>query len=241
MPPSKVNGGRDFCNDAKPSAALRNRSKRVYVSTRNAPVADRRRAVRGTPSHKVRIIGGRFKRTPLPVADAPGLRPTPDRVRETLFNWLAHLRPNFASLRGLDLFAGTGALGFELASRGAAAVTLVERAPALAAQLRATRDKLGAANVEVIVGDALAVAARLPRAGFDLVFLDPPFDAGLHAPALAAVAPLLAAGALVYVEAAAPMDQAAAAAGLAPLRSLKAGLVCAQLFERAHLPAPADH
>jgi 16S rRNA (guanine966-N2)-methyltransferase len=200
-----------------------------------------RAAARGAPPHKVRIIGGRYKRTPLPVADAPGLRPTPDRVRETLFNWLAHLRPDLAAVRGLDLFAGTGALGFELASRGAAAVTLVERAPALAAQLRATRDRLGASNVEVIAGDALAVAARLPRAAFDVVFLDPPFDAGLHAPALAAVAPLLADGALVYVESAAPMDGAAAAVGLTPLRTLKAGLVHAQLFERAHLPAPADH
>ena len=204
------------------------------------PNARRGKSGAGTPPHRVRIIGGRYKRTPLPVADTPGLRPTPDRVRETLFNWLAHLRPDFAALRGLDLFAGTGALGFELASRGAAAVTLVERAPALAAQLRATRDKLGAANVEVIAGDALAVAARLPRAAFDVVFLDPPFDAGLHTPALAAVAPLLAGGALVYVESAAPVEDAATH-GLVPLRSLKAGLVHAQLFERAHLPAPADH
>jgi 16S rRNA (guanine(966)-N(2))-methyltransferase RsmD len=195
----------------------------------------------------VRIIGGRYRRTPLPVPDLPGLRPTPDRVRETLFNWIAHLRPDLAALRGLDLFAGTGALGFELASRGAAAVTLVERSPPLAAQLRALREKLGAAAVEVIAGDALAVARRLPAAGFDLVFLDPPFDAGLHAAALAAVAPLLAPGALVYVESALPQDEAAATVGLVPLRTLKAGRVHARLYGRGagaaggHLPDPADH
>jgi len=189
----------------------------------------------------VRIIGGRYKRTPLPVLDAPGLRPTPDRVRETLFNWIAHLRPDLSALRALDLFAGTGALGFEAASRGAGAVTLVERAPAQVAQLRAIKDKLGAAAVEVIGGEALAVARRLPPAAFGLVFIDPPFDAGLHAPALAAVAPLLAPGALVYVESAAPMDAAAAAVGLAPLRALHAGRVHARLYGRVHLPTLADH
>ena len=198
-----------------------------------------RSARSGRAPQRVRIIGGRFKRTPLPVADLPGLRPTPDRVRETLFNWLAHLRPDLSALRGLDLFAGTGALGFELASRGAAAVTLVERAPAQAAQLRAIRDRLGAAEVEVIAGDALAVARRLPAGGFDLVFIDPPFDAGLHQPALAAVLPLLAPRALVYVESPVPID--AAAAGLVPVRALKAGAVHAQLLARPHLPLPADH
>jgi len=192
-------------------------------------------------ANKVRIIGGQFKRTPLPVADLPGLRPTPDRVRETLFNWLAHLRPEISALRGLDLFAGTGALGLELASRGAASVTLVERAPALVASLGAIKDRLGAVNVEVIAGDALAVARRLPRGGFDVVFLDPPFDAGLYVPALAAIEPLLAANALVYVESTGPMADAAAAVGLAPLRTLKAGQVVAQLFGRVHLPAPPDH
>lgn len=192
------------------------------------------------PRHKVRIIGGRYRRTPLPVLAAAGLRPTPDRVRETLFNWIAHLRPDCSALRGLDLFAGTGALGFELASRGAAAVTLVESAPAQLAQLRRIRDRLGAVQVEVLGGDALAVARSLPARSFDVVFIDPPFDAGLHAAALQAVRPLLAADALVYVESAAPVDQAAAAAGLVPLRALKAGQVRACLYRRADLPAAAD-
>ena len=83
------------------------------------------RTLHGAP-RQVRIIGGLWKRTPLPVANVTGLRPTPDRVRETLFNWLHHLRPNLDDVAGLDLFAGTGALGFELASRGARSVTLVE-------------------------------------------------------------------------------------------------------------------
>jgi 16S rRNA (guanine(966)-N(2))-methyltransferase RsmD len=211
--------------------------RRLQAQARRLPAASPRVAPR-----KVRIIGGRYRRTPLPVLDAAGLRPTPDRVRETLFNWIAHLCPDLSALRGLDLFAGTGALGLELASRGAASVTLVERAPAQLAQLRRVRDRLGAANVEVIGGDALAVARRLPARSFDLVFVDPPFDAGLHAAALDALRPLLADDALVYVESAAPLDQVAAAAGLAPLRALKAGQVHACLYRRADtdLPAGAD-
>jgi 16S rRNA (guanine(966)-N(2))-methyltransferase RsmD len=214
--------------------------------------ADRRSRGRAAPdaavrraAHTVRIIGGRYKRTPLPVLDLPGLRPTPDRVRETLFNWIAHLRPDLSALRGLDLFAGTGALGFELASRGAAAVTLIERAPAQVAQLRALREKLGATQVELLAGDALTLVRRLPPGSFDLVFLDPPFDADLYAAALSAVRPLLARDALVYVESAQPMDAAAAAAGLVPLRALRAGQVHGQLYGRAgavpDLPAPTDH
>jgi 16S rRNA (guanine(966)-N(2))-methyltransferase RsmD len=167
------------------------------------------------------------------VAAVAGLRPTPDRVRETLFNWLAHLRPDMSILRGLDLFAGTGALGFELASRGAAQVTLIEREPRLVAQLRALREKLGAATVEIVQGDALQLVRSLPAASFDVVFIDPPYEAGLHAPALAAVAPLLAEGALLYVEA----DQALpaellAAHGLSVLRELRAGKVHAHVLQR---------
>lgn len=183
--------------------------------------------------HKVRIIGGRFKRTPLPVADVPGLRPTPDRVRETLFNWIAHLRPDLSKLRGLDLFAGTGALGFELASRGAAQVTLVEREPRLVAQLRALRDKLDAASVRIVQGDALQVVRSLPAARFDLVFIDPPYDMALQAPALATVVPVLAEDALLYVEADAALPaELLAAQRLAVLRESRAGKVHAHLLQR---------
>ena len=181
---------------------------------------------------QVRIIGGAWRRTPIPVADVPGLRPSPDRVRETLFNWLAHLRPDTSRLQGLDLFAGTGALGFELASRGATRVLLVERQPQLLRLLRALQAKLQAAQVEIVAGEALAVAAGLPRASFDVVFLDPPFGAGLLWPAVDAVRPLLAAGGLVYAETDAPIaTDDAAAKGLEVVRSARAGRVCFHLLQ----------
>ena len=181
---------------------------------------------------QVRIIGGAWRRTPIPVADVPGLRPSPDRVRETLFNWLAHLRPDTASLRGLDLFAGTGALGFELASRGATRAVLIERQPQLLQLLHDLREKLDARQVEIVAGDALAVAAGLPRASFDIVFLDPPFGARLLWPAIDAVRPLLAEGGLLYAETDAPIAPAdAAARGLEVLRSGRAGRVCFHLLQ----------
>jgi len=139
------------------------------------------------------------------VVDAPQLRPTPDRVRETLFNWLMHLKPNLQEVRGLDLFAGTGALGFELASRGARSVMLVERDAALARKLTALRERLGASQVEVIRGEAFDIGRRLPQASFDLIFLDPPFDSPMLKPALQLARTLLAPGGIVYAEARAPL------------------------------------
>lgn len=119
----------------------------------------------------VRIIAGRWRRRRLPVLDVPGLRPTPDRVRETLFSWLHERLPG---ARCLDLFAGTGALGFEAASRGAAEVVLVESNPRLATSLRTQVDSLGAEGIEVVHGDALKWLSG-PSRPFDVVFLDPPF------------------------------------------------------------------
>jgi 16S rRNA (guanine966-N2)-methyltransferase len=148
--------------------------------------------------HQVRIIGGAWKRTPLPVADRPGLRPTPDRVRETLFNWLGQ---DLGGWRCVDAFAGTGALGLEAASRGAADVLLVEAEGALVDQLRAIVKKLDADNVRVQRGNALTVLTGLTPASVDLVFLDPPFDAGLFDKALAAARPALTAEGFVYLEA----------------------------------------
>src|SRR3954463_15725484 len=106
-----------------------------------------------TAPHQVRIIGGLWKRTKLDVADAPGLRPTPDRVRETLFNWLGH---DLSGWRCLDAFAGSGALGFEAASRGADEVVLLERDRRLAKGLADTAQRLAAGNVKVECADALA-------------------------------------------------------------------------------------
>jgi len=183
---------------------------------------------------QVRIIGGAWKRTPLPVANVAGLRPTPDRVRETLFNWLAHLKPEMDVVRGLDLFAGTGALGFELASRGARHVTLVEQNPALLAQLARVKQRLSATQVELVPGDALATARRWPDASFDLVFLDPPFDSPLLAPALVEAARLTCPDGLIYVESAAALDESAMASrGLEIVRSGRAGRVFFHLLCRA--------
>jgi 16S rRNA (guanine(966)-N(2))-methyltransferase RsmD len=183
---------------------------------------------------QVRIIGGRWKRTPLPVPDAPGLRPSPDRVRETLFNWLAHLVPDLTIARGLDLFAGTGALGFELASRGAAEVTLVERSPSLAALLLRTRTRLSASMVSVVRGEALDFARAAPPGSFDIVFLDPPFDSDLLRQALHEAGRIVVDGGFVYAESGVPLDAStAAASGLQPVREGRAGQVHFHLLQKA--------
>lgn len=147
-------------------------------------------------SNQVRIIGGRWRRRLLHFPDLPGLRPTPDRVRETLFNWLGQ---RLDGLRCLDLFAGSGALGFEAASRGAHEVVMVERDRRACAVLRRNRELLGAEAVEVVEADGLAWLAG-PRGRFDVVFLDPPFQAGLLGPALALTATRLAPGGKIYAE-----------------------------------------
>src|SRR5262245_8095139 len=157
---------------------------------------------RGAP-HTIRIIGGDWKRTPLPVIDLDGLRPTPDRVRETLFNWLGQ---RLDGQRCLDLFAGSGALGFEAASRGAARVLMVERNARAAGQLRANQAKLDARAIEIAEADALRLAASLAPGSFDVVFLDPPFGENLLDRALELTAPLVAAGGFLYVEAGTALD-----------------------------------
>jgi 16S rRNA (guanine966-N2)-methyltransferase len=150
------------------------------------------------PPGQVRIIAGTLRGSKLPVADLPGLRPTSDRIRETLFNWLQN---HIAGRRVLDLFAGTGALGFEAASRGAAEVVMLERDPQLAAVLRANAERLKATAVRVENADALAWLARPPEPRFDLVFVDPPFAANLWSAVAGALPPWLAADAWIYVEA----------------------------------------
>lgn len=186
-------------------------------------------AVPGAPAREVRLIGGSLKRSRLPVADRPGLRPTPDRVRETLFNWLGQ---DLTGWRVLDAFAGSGALGFEAASRGAAEVLLLERDPALVRSLQGSQVRLKATGLRVQQADALAWMANAAPAGFDLVLLDPPFDAGLQAPALAAAAPLVAPGGLLYLEAPAPLAADAVPPGFALLRQSRAGAVHYHLLRR---------
>ncbi|QNP40143.1 16S rRNA (guanine(966)-N(2))-methyltransferase RsmD [Lysobacter solisilvae (ex Woo and Kim 2020)] len=148
---------------------------------------------------RVRIIGGRWRGTRLDVPMAPGLRPTSDRVRETLFNWL---QPVLPGARVLDLFAGSGALGLEALSRGAASAVLVERDAKLAAALRTTATRLqGGEAANVVCADALGWLHGQPEAGFDLAFVDPPFDANVWAGVLPLLAPKLARNAWLYVEA----------------------------------------
>lgn len=188
------------------------------------------------PPQEVRIVGGLWKRTRLPVADKPGLRPTPDRVRETLFNWLGQ---DLTGWRCVDAFAGTGALGLEAASRGATQVVLVEQDPDLVSTLRQITRKLEAGMVEVRRANGLSVLRDLAGAELDLVFLDPPFDAGLFDKAVAAAVPALRPGGMLYLEAPAAWGAAQAeAAGLELIRHLKAGAVHAHLLGRAAAAAP---
>ena len=201
------------------------------MDSRRTPAArSGSRSVPAALANEVRVIGGTWKRSKLPVADRPGLRPTADRVRVTLFNWLGQTLDGW---RCLDAFAGSGALGFEAASRGAAEVVLLERDPVLVASLTATRQRLQAETVRVERGDALQWMARAPAGGFDVVFLDPPFDSPLLAPSLAAAARIVVPGGFVYAEGPAPVDPAGIAlAGLAPWRAGRAGAVHFELLRR---------
>ncbi len=177
---------------------------------------------------RVRIVGGEWRSRRLAVPARADLRPTPDRVRETLFNWLGQRLDGRACL---DLFAGSGALGFEAASRGAARVVMVESDRAALAGLRRSREALGAARVEIVAGDAFEYLARGGER-FDVVFLDPPFRQNAGAALLERLPPRLAGAARVYLEA------AEAGPPPAPWRELKrgrAGQVAFQLltWERA--------
>jgi 16S rRNA (guanine966-N2)-methyltransferase len=181
-------------------------------------------------SHEVRIIGGQWKRTKLAVTDQPGLRPTPDRVRETLFNWLGQ---DLTGWRCMDAFAGTGALGFEAASRGAKEVTLVEQDTALVAQLKRVQTQLQASATQIVRGDGVAALKHVDPASLDVVFLDPPFDSVLFEAALQAAGRAVSQDGFVYLEA--PVfwtDEQLESAGLKVHRYLKAGAVHAHLLKR---------
>jgi len=181
-------------------------------------------------SHEVRIIGGQWKRTKLAVADKPGLRPTPDRVRETLFNWLGQ---DLTGWRCIDAFAGTGVLGFEAASRGAKEVTLVEQDTALVVQLKRIQTQLQASATQIVRGDGVAALKQIDPASLDVVFLDPPFDSVLFEAALQAAGRVVALDGFVYLEA--PIlwtDEQLLPAGLKVHRYLKAGAVHAHLLKR---------
>ncbi len=188
------------------------------------------------PASSVRIISGHLRGSKLPVLDAPGLRPSPDRLRETLFNWLG---PSIHGARVLDLYAGTGALGIEAASRGAGHVCLVEMDRRLAQSLREQVHRLrlddeseSGAAVSVIESDALSLLGRSTEQPFDLVLLDPPFNADLWARTLQALTEhgWLSAETQIYVES--PLDQTIAPpAGWISRRQSRAGQVQGELLQ----------
>ena len=175
---------------------------------------------------EIRIIGGAWRSRRIRFAATPGLRPTPDRVRETLFNWLGQ---TLEGLHCLDLFAGSGALGFEAASRGAASVVTVERDPGALRALRANAELLKATQLVIVAGDGLEYVKTSPQR-FDVVFLDPPFASDLTAAALALLPQRLNEGACVYVEAGS--DKSAWPAGWVQLKQARAGQVRFALLAR---------
>jgi 16S rRNA (guanine966-N2)-methyltransferase len=174
---------------------------------------------------KIRIIAGEYRGRRLQVIDRPGLRPTPDRVRETLFNWLGQRLDGLACL---DLFAGSGALGFEAASRGAARVVMVENDRAVFESLKKSLAVIAAPQVELAFADAFDFL-RTGTDGFDVVFLDPPFGQNALALALEQLPGRLASGARVYVEAPAPLEVQGT---WRELRRSRAGQVSYQLLEK---------
>ena len=173
----------------------------------------------------MRIIAGEYRSRRLAVPDRADLRPTPDRVRETLFNWLGQTLEGRACL---DLFAGSGALGFEAASRGAARVVMVENDGAAFAVLKQSLGILKASAVELVLGDAF-VYLRKSTEQFDVVFLDPPFRQNALPALLRDLPARLAPGARVYVEAAEPLELDES---WRELKRARAGQVSYQLLER---------
>lgn len=146
--------------------------------------------------NQLRIIGGKWRSRIITFADRPGLRPTPDRVRETVFNWLGQ---DLSGKRCLDLFAGSGAMGVEAASRGAECVTLVEQDPGVLKVLKANLDKLEADQVRLVPMDALGFL-KSSRELFDIIFIDPPYQLGLVPELLPRVFPHLSEKGIVYAE-----------------------------------------
>jgi len=182
---------------------------------------------RGGGSNTLRIIGGQWRGRKLHFADGEGLRPTTDRVRETLFNWL---QPLIQGAHCLDLFAGSGALGLEALSRGAAKVQFIERNPRAVQALRENLTLLHADNAQVQQGDALTYL-RGPAQPFDVVFLDPPFRQDLLTPALELLSTggWLKTDARIYIEMESELGEPHLPEGWEPLRSKQAGQVAYHL------------
>ncbi len=186
----------------------------------------RRRATgnRKTPPGRLRIVAGNWRSRLLDIADVPSLRPTSERIRETLFNWLA---PRIEGARCLDLFAGTGALGLEALSRGAATTMFVEKSGLAAGVLKSNIEKLGAEGATICEADAIQYLRQIPVKSFDIVFLDPPFAADMLEDLCRLIdeRQVLADGARVYLEHSAATIEPELPAGWEVLRSEVAGRV----------------
>ena len=204
------------------------------MTRHRSPSRSRSKARSPKGSGRLRIIGGEYRRRLLPVLDSPGLRPTPDRVRETLFNWLAMATPN---AQVLDLFAGSGALGLEALSRGAATALFVERDVQVARALSTNLQTLGAAERgKIQTGDALSFLAAGPPQPFSLIFLDPPFHQGLIDPCCAHLEQgWLTAEAWLYVECETGLEWSAPANWVLH-REVRAGDSTGRLFHRLAPP-----
>lgn len=189
------------------------------------------RSSAGGQSGFVRIISGKWRGKKLPVADALGLRPTTDRVKETLFNWLMH---DTAQSTVMDCFAGSGSLGLEALSRYAAFVTLVEKAPALARQLQRHLQSLAANNAEVVNTDCLQWLQRPALRQYNLVLIDPPFRQGLAVPCCQALEQQgwLSESALIYLETEKELPLASLPANWQLLKEKVAGQLAYRLYLR---------
>jgi 16S rRNA (guanine966-N2)-methyltransferase len=181
----------------------------------------------GSRSRVLRIIAGRHRGRRLRFPAGVAIRPTPDRVRETLFNWL---QPRIDQARVLDLFAGSGALGLEALSRGAAQVTFIEKDRRAAAAIEALLQEWQEGSAKVVCDDAVGWLARDGAGPFDIVFLDPPYDANLLADAAEALTGRLAADARVYLERRARDPLPALPGAWKELRAGRAGEVGYHLF-----------
>lgn len=218
------------CSGAPVCAAVQ-----ACAPARAVPLHAQHRAVMHAGRNRVRIIAGQWRGRKLTFPDVEGLRPTADRIRETLFNWLM---PWLEGARCLDLFAGSGALGFEAASRGASRVVMVERDAAVVASLRDNRERLAASVIDIFHQDA-ASYLRGPRQPFDIVFLDAPFgDVGTLHPLLCqlSAAGWLAEGARIYLEMPAQTPLAGVPDGWVLLKQKRAGQVVCRLYSHPVSP-----
>ena len=178
--------------------------------------------------NQLRIIGGEWKRRSLPFASIEGLRPTPDRVRETLFNWLMW---DIQNAQVLDLCSGSGALGFEALSRGAAKVVMIEPNPIQARFLKENIQLLKAENCQLLTLTAQQALNKL-NGGFDVVFLDPPYSLDLWQELAELAEPLISLNAYIYVEADRDLSQLKLPASWQKIKETKAGLVRAGLYQK---------